>query len=178
MVEVMVALIVVSVGLLGVAKIQALALATTATAKTRSLASIEAASLASTMHADRAYWGSLPRAHFSVSIESNGRVTSTQDSTLNSTKAARPPRCTAIPPDDPCSAAAIAALDLGDWADSLSAVLPNVSALIACDQAVTARNPRSCRITLQWAQPVVAAKTAGNANQNITPSPYVLYVDL
>jgi type IV pilus assembly protein PilV len=187
MVEVMVALIVVCVGLLGVAKIQTLALASTGTAKMRSFASIEAASLAATMHADRAYWGSLSSANFRVSIESNGSVTSTQDSTLNSSKAARPPPCTAIPPDSPCSAAAIAALDLGDWADSLIAVLPNGNALIACGQAVTDTNPGSCSITLQWTENVLATDTGRNASatqtdnanalQGITRSTFVLYVD-
>jgi hypothetical protein len=140
------------------------------------------------MRADRAYWGSLQFANFSVSIESNGNVTSTQDSVLNSTKAARPPQCTAIPPDKPCSAAAIAALDLGDWADSLIGVLPGGSALIACGQAVTDKNPGSCSITLRWTENVVAADTGRNASatrtdnanalQGITRSTYVLYVDL
>src|SRR3981189_1478832 len=56
LVEVMGALIIVSVGLLGIAKMQALALSSTGTARLRSLAALEAASLAASMHADRAYW--------------------------------------------------------------------------------------------------------------------------
>ena len=56
LVEVMVALIVMSVGLLGIAKMQALALTSTTSARMRSLVALEAASLASTMRADRAYW--------------------------------------------------------------------------------------------------------------------------
>src|SRR5579871_1202658 len=54
--EVMVALIIISVGLLGIAKMQALAIASTTTSRTRSIAALEAASLASAMRADRAYW--------------------------------------------------------------------------------------------------------------------------
>ena len=42
-------LLVISIGLLGIAKMQALALSSTGTAKMRSLAAIEAASLASTI---------------------------------------------------------------------------------------------------------------------------------
>src|ERR1700756_1191655 len=60
LIEVMVALIIISVGLLGIAKMQALALASTGTARLRALASIEAASLASIMHSDRAYWAAGP----------------------------------------------------------------------------------------------------------------------
>jgi prepilin-type N-terminal cleavage/methylation domain-containing protein len=56
LIEVLVALIVVSVGLLGIAKMQAVAYSSTGVASKRSLAAIEAASLASSMHANRAYW--------------------------------------------------------------------------------------------------------------------------
>src|SRR5438445_9867309 len=56
LVEVMVALIVMSVGLLGIAKMQALALTSTTSARMRSIVALEASSLASTMRADRAYW--------------------------------------------------------------------------------------------------------------------------
>ncbi|PMU83799.1 type IV pilus modification protein PilV, partial [Pseudomonas sp. GW704-F3] len=58
LVEVMVALVVMSVGMLGIAKMQAAALSNTAVASTRSLAAIEASSLAASMHANRGYWSS------------------------------------------------------------------------------------------------------------------------
>ena len=56
LIEVLVALVVVSIGLLGIAKMQAIAYSSTGVASKRSLAAIEAASLASSMHANRAYW--------------------------------------------------------------------------------------------------------------------------
>ena len=187
MVEVMVALLVVSIGLLGIAKMQALALSSTGNARMRSLASIEAASLAATTHADRAYWGSLPVPQLRVSVKSDGSVTSTDDPTLNSTRLARPAPCTAIPPAEPCTAAAIAAQDLGEWADSLSSVLPNGGAVITCGQVVTDTKPGSCSIILGWTENVVAADTGRNANagqsdnanalQGITQSTYTLYVN-
>src|ERR1700754_3026480 len=68
MIEVMVALIIISVGLLGIAKMQALALSSTGTARLRSLAAIEAASLASVMHSDRAYWSLLGPGVTTISI--------------------------------------------------------------------------------------------------------------
>ena len=103
LVEVMVALLVVSIGLLGIAKMQALALSSTGSAKMRSLASIEAASLASTLHADRAYWSSLPVA-VTATVGSTGDVTSAQDSTLNSTGTARPARSISLAlPGQACS---------------------------------------------------------------------------
>src|SRR5579871_1527755 len=56
LIEVMVALIVLSVGLLGIARMQTLALSSTNVASKRSLAAIEAASLAASMHENRGYW--------------------------------------------------------------------------------------------------------------------------
>ena len=56
LIEVLVALIVVSIGLLGIAKMQAIAFSSTGVASKRTLAAIQAASLASSMHANRAYW--------------------------------------------------------------------------------------------------------------------------
>src|ERR1700730_1555965 len=56
LVEVMVALVVVSIGLLGLAKMESLALSSTSVAGSRALAAIEASSLASAMHANPGYW--------------------------------------------------------------------------------------------------------------------------
>src|ERR1700678_3910095 len=54
--EVMVALVITSIGLLGIAKIQALAYASTGSASVRSLVALQAAGLAASMHANRSYW--------------------------------------------------------------------------------------------------------------------------
>src|SRR5579862_6704677 len=56
LIEVLVALIIIGVGMLGIAKIQALAYASTGTAAARSIAAIEASSLAAAMRANRDYW--------------------------------------------------------------------------------------------------------------------------
>ena len=57
LVEVMVAVVVICVGLLGIAKMQAMALSNTTMSRQRSLAAIEAASIASAMHSNRAVLG-------------------------------------------------------------------------------------------------------------------------
>ena len=57
LIEVMVAVIVICIGVLGIAKMQALALSNTNTSRLRSLAAIEAASLAASMHSNRNFWG-------------------------------------------------------------------------------------------------------------------------
>jgi type IV pilus assembly protein PilV len=187
LIEVMVALIVVSIGLLGIAKMQALALSNTGSAKMRSLASIEAASLASTLHADRGYWFHIPNA-VTATISSTGAVASTADTSLNSTAAARPAACTNVSPAVPCTSAKIAAIDLGDWADSLVALLPPAntsSASVACSPYV-ANTPNTCVITISWTDNIVttgADTTKGattaqtqSATNSIAQNTYTLYV--
>ena len=140
LVEVMVALVVVSIGLLGIAKMQALALSSTGTAKMRSLASIEAASLASTLRADRSYWSAIT-ANLTVNVSSAGAVTSTQDPTLNAAPASH---CTSAA--TPCTSAQVAAQDLRDWSDTVVAVLPGLtSAAIACQVDAAVANPVTCQ---------------------------------
>src|SRR5205823_9766606 len=53
LVEVMVAVIVICVGLLGIAKLQALSLSNTTTSRLRALAAIQVASVAAAMHSNR-----------------------------------------------------------------------------------------------------------------------------
>src|SRR2546430_13031518 len=61
LVEVMVAVIVICVGMLGIAKLEALSVSNTTTARLRSLAAIEAASLAAAKHTNRQYWAKTDR---------------------------------------------------------------------------------------------------------------------
>jgi len=55
----MVALVITAIGLLGIAKIQALAYSSTGSAGMRSLVAVQAAGLAASMHANRNYWSGL-----------------------------------------------------------------------------------------------------------------------
>src|ERR1700761_8386395 len=54
--DVLVSLIIISIGLLGIAKIHALAYSSTSTAGTRSLVALQAAGLAASMHGNRTFW--------------------------------------------------------------------------------------------------------------------------
>jgi type IV pilus assembly protein PilV len=162
LVEVMVALVVVSIGLLGIAKMQALALSSTGTAKMRSLASIEAASLASTMRADRNYWSAIA-ANLTVNVSNTGSVSSAQDANLNAAPASH---CTSVA--TPCTSAQIAAQDLSDWATTLIAVLPAGTAAIQCNVDATGANPVGCRIQLTWLENMIALNTATNASTTTT----------
>jgi type IV pilus assembly protein PilV len=165
--EVMIALIVVSVGMLGVAKMHALAFASTGTASMRSLAAIEAASLASMMRANRGYWanGSAPPA-----ITING--TTLSDATLAAT-AATASYCIKGA-TTPCSPATLAAYDLHRWAAALNAILPSPSANISCPVIAP---PISCTIQINWVEKTVAINAQAANGPAMQAPTYTLYVE-
>lgn len=176
-VEAMVALIVISVGLLGIAKMQALALSSAGTSRLRSLAAIEAASLASAMHADRAYWAA---AILTSPIAVAAGTATTSDANLASaltTVAAAGQEYCMTGAGAPCAPVTLAGADLHDWAADLNAMLPNSSATITCP---TTSSPLTCTIQISWSEKAVAINTQGN---NVTASSafqiptYTLYVE-
>jgi type IV pilus assembly protein PilV len=191
-VEVMVALFVITVGLLGVAKMQALALASTTSADERSMASFEAASLADLMHANRAYWSATPPVTIQVSI-SNGTVS--YNSTSPSGFPAATVNCT--PAADggtaPCNPATLAEYDVEQWAAAVNLLLPNSLTTINCPQVTSGSPaPLSCTVQISWFENAVAinsaeaAAAAANAtgsattqfqNAQFANNTYTLYVD-
>jgi type IV pilus assembly protein PilV len=159
LVEVMVALVVISVGLLGIAKMQALSLSSTGSAKTRSLAALEAASLGATMQADRAYWSAIATANFNITVPATGAITSspTDPNLVAPSNACLTTGATA----NTCTSAQLAAQDLKEWNAALHSALPNSAAVIACNTgAVT--TPATCTITITWTDHVVAVNVASN----------------
>jgi type IV pilus assembly protein PilV len=165
LVEVMVALIVLSIGLLGIASMQAMALSSTSNARMRSLAAIEATSLASTMHTNRAYWATSAPASFTVV---DGVIS---DTVLKTTGV----DCTST--TTPCTPARLAAYDTQRWAGALGAVLPHPSATITCPVATV---PMNCTIYITWAESAVALtkQEADNAAADAAfkKPDYTLYV--
>ena len=173
----MVALLVISVGLLGVAKMQALALASTSTSRLRSLAAIQAASLASAMGANRAYWAS---ATLTQPIVVAATTVTTSDANLTSAlavvKAAGTDYC--VPGSGaPCAPVTVAAADLQSWATDVNTTLPNSSARITCPPAGI---PLTCTILITWAENAVAVnKQAANVTSTTADyrvPTYTLYV--
>jgi type IV pilus assembly protein PilV len=172
LIEVMVALIVIAVGLLGIGKMQALAIASTTSASMRSLAAIEAASLAGSMHANRDYWDATPPV-----------TTTVTGTTITSTTAGFPAAGSDCTDGDvgatlPCSTTALASYDLEQWALALNQLLPNATATINCPNQTA---PLSCTIQISWSEKAVAINSTEAANvatteQFDTPT-YTLYVE-
>jgi type IV pilus assembly protein PilV len=180
--EVMVSLVIISVGLLGVAKMQALALTNTSVASMRSLAAIEAASLAATMHGNRAYWASpAPAANANGIIIQGTAPKSTSSPTITAAGLAFPVDCTSASGKAApyCTKEQMAAYDLQDWATTVNGVLPNSTTTIKC----TGVSPVSCTIAISWLERAVAlndqealAQKSGGANYLKAPD-YILFVE-
>jgi type IV pilus assembly protein PilV len=160
LIEVLVALIVTCIGLLGIAKIQALVYANTGSASTRSLVALQASGLAATMHANRVYW-SLGAAPSPITI--TGPVISESTNTLNTTAAATTDcNLTGSTVALPCLPPVLAAHDLHIWANGLSGLLPGVTptTTITCPPGLI---PLTCTIQITWNEKTVSLNTQSNA---------------
>jgi type IV pilus assembly protein PilV len=146
LVEVMVAVVVICVGLLGIAKMQSLAMSSTNMARMRSLAALEAASLASAMHANRSFWagannsGLVPPASITYVPPPGAGITGIGSYPAGGS-------CVQCTPTE------IADYDFGNWINSLNGVLPGANATITC---ISATPPVNCTITITWSENPVA----------------------
>jgi type IV pilus assembly protein PilV len=156
---------------------QALALSSTSVSRLRSLAAIEAASLASAMHANRAYWAA---ATLTQPIVVTGATATTSDANLTAALAtvngASGDYCISGA-GAPCLPVTMAGADLQAWATELNTMLPNASARITCPTTTT---PLNCTILIDWTENAVAInKQTANApatNPFQTPT-YTLFVE-
>jgi type IV pilus assembly protein PilV len=173
LIEVLVALIITAIGLLGIAKIQALAYANTSSASARGLVAIQAAGLASAMHANRAYWAlGVAPSPFTIT----GTVIS--DNTLNTTATGLNDCNVGGTLAPPCTPAQLAAYDLHTWANGMNAMLPGSIPVttITCPPAFT---PINCTVVVTWNEKTVNlnAQAAANTTAATFAPTYTLYVE-
>jgi type IV pilus assembly protein PilV len=185
LVEVMVAVVVICVGLLGIAKMQSLSLSNMTTSRLRSLAAFEAAGLAAAMHTNRDYWAQTPPNTITVNPAAAPAIASS-DAALAAQATAdlgNLNACVGTSGGGPaCTAVNLAAYDLARWVTSVQGLLPNPTAAISCPPAVGAV-PTSCTIQISWGETAVAMtkqeaqyQAANNIGQFQLPS-YLLYVE-
>ena len=185
LVEVMIALIIISVGMLGIAKLEAVVLSNTGSSRLRALVALQAESLADAMHADRDFWDGTSgdwTSSMGVSITVSGGTAS-----LSATNSAHLSSALSTVPN--CSSAAcipanLAGYDLTQWASGsagiggLAQLLKNSTSSVSC-LAATVTNPASCTLTITWNENTVAANqqeaTAG-APASFSSETYTLVV--
>jgi type IV pilus assembly protein PilV len=153
LIELLITLVIVSVGMLGLAKLEAAAVAESGVSRIRSLMTYQAESLAAMMRANRNYWGSTTGTapNFKVAagnptpIDNAGTMTVTTTTACTGTIAA---------PVTPCPVAKIAYVDVLGWTQQFVGAFPNGTATDVC--TVTAGLPTTCDITLSWTEHTVA----------------------
>ena len=195
LVEVLIALLVISIGLLGIAKMEALALSNTNGGRMRALAAIEAASLASTMQAERNYWGLLTANPTSITVTGtatttttggvtvtdatdsllSGSLTCTQSTTTTIGACTGGVDCSSVTGTPPCTAQKMAAYDLQQWAGRLQQLMTTDAASITCTP-LTGTTPVACRIDINWAETQVNSNSSETLNTMSGPS-YTLFVN-
>jgi type IV pilus assembly protein PilV len=169
--EVMIALIVLSIGLLGIVKLESASIASTTVAARRSLAALEGDSLAAMMHVNRGYWTTPDPSGGVISV--TGTTVSVTTGAANlATSVGGTTACNVV--GTPCAVTDMAAYDLKQWAIAVNNLLPNYTATISCGTG----SPVSCTINMTWSENAVQ----DNATQTTTtaalskPS-YTLYVE-
>jgi type IV pilus assembly protein PilV len=187
LVEVMVAVVVICVGLLGIAKLQALSLSNMSVARQRSLAAIEAASLASAMHSNRLYWASaVPPALVTWSSQTNPAFASSDAALAAQANADVTPPGTAnvcvgtVNSGAVCAGAAgatnLAAGDLALWAGDVAALMPNAALSIQCPPPPGGNSPQTCTIQMTWTENAVGLNKQESATGGFQNPTYTLVV--
>jgi len=182
LVEIMVAVVVICVGLLGIAKMQALAVSNTATARMRAMAAFQAASLASIMHSNRNYWASAAAvANSPMTITILAGATNATITPAGFAQAIDPCMAYSVSPVAACppaanGAALLAGMDVARWGQAMLGVLPNLTATINCQGG---QPPPSCTIQMQWTETTGAVSSSETAVAITTQGAfdyYTLYV--
>lgn len=163
----MVALVVCSIGLLGLAKMEALAVSSTSVAGSRSIAAIQASSLAAAMHANPGYWAA-GIAPATTSVSYIGGVLTITDPGLATVGTCLVAGSTS------CTPAAMAAYDVQQWAAAMQPVLPGYLATITCTTIVG--NAVTCNIQIQWSENAVAGNSSQTNMAGLNQPTYTLFV--
>jgi type IV pilus assembly protein PilV len=170
LVEVMVALVVCAIGLLGLAKMESLAVSSTAVASARSIAAIQASSLAAAMHANRGYWAAgLAPALTTVTVSGGVTTIVSGDPGLATAGVS----CF-IPGAAACTPNLMAAYDVQNWAAALQILLPGSFSTISC--TTLTNTPVNCNIQIQWTENAVAANAQQTNMAALQTPTYILYV--
>ena len=163
LIEVMIAMFVTAIGLLGLAKMQALAISSTQGAGSRSMVALQVGSLVSAMHANKVFWNSTS---VPATFSAAGTAITDASSTLNATVPNS--GCTT----GACTPAQMAANDFQQWVTSMNQQFPTYSAKVDCNMTV----PVSCEIYVTFVENKIAissGSTGGTASKTESFSVFV-----
>lgn len=170
LIEVMVTILVLSIGFLGLAKMQAAAVSNTQVARIRSLVSMQAGSLVAAMHSNPAYWRALSA---TFTVRATGTTVNSSSSIVNGMAAGA---CVGLT-SAACSAEQLAGADLATWVGNLNTAFPGYNASVTCAALVANVTPATCTITVQWIEKYVAGNRAANSTAMTDKPMFTLMVE-
>lgn len=170
-VELLVTILIVTVGILGLAKLQAAAVSNTSVSRTRALMTYQAESLAGMIRSNRLFWVTSGNVTTwpKFQLDATGTVTQSVNMTQKSGG------CVGVSVS--CVPAELAYDDvITTWVPQFIAAFPNATASITCVPATGSAcaanpaSPHSYDITLTWTQKMVAVNknTSGSQTQPIS----------
>ena len=164
MVEVLVTLVIISIGLLGLTGMQVVAVGNSGAARTNSVAAMLANSLAASISTNKSYWGGSNAG--SPSGFTPVALVSASGTSLTPAIAAGTVNCAS----QACVADQMAAYDLRTWGAQLSQLLPDGRGEVKCT-----KNPNTatdsqylCVITVSWVEKSVKS---ANSRHSAMPMP-------
>jgi type IV pilus assembly protein PilV len=165
LIEVMVALVILSIGLIGLAAMQASALSSTHGSQMESMVAIQARSLADAMSANPDYW-SANSPTFTITASASSPTTPVYGSGTPS------PPATGGCLNTACTTPSqMAGYDVQQWANELLTLVPGAGAAITC----TASAPIGCKITITWTEKAASALNQGTQNASSAATTNMTY---
>ena len=182
LVELLVTMLIVTVGLLGLAKMQATAVSNSSVSRTRALMTYQAESLAGMIRANRDFWLTTGSSTVwpAFAVASDGTVSNTGMTSAST--------CTNTTGASQCTPQQLAYNDMYTWAaqfndGTAASAFPGASASIACVSAsggtcgTNPTTPHSYDITLTWQQKLVAVnRSTVNSSSMTQPVTMVMHV--
>lgn len=174
--EVLISIVIIAIGVLGLAKMQALSISNTQTSGNRGLIALQASGLAALMHSNKAFWQipASPNCSGATACVLSGSSLATNST---STPFTTPPALSTCTYASPCSALQIASIDVNTWMGNMYAQVPTYTLNINC--SVTGTNPNTCIIQVSWIEKQQGMNQTTASVAAATPSQtqqYFLYV--
>ncbi len=167
LIEVMVAVAIIAVGLLGLAKVDAMSISEGHVSSVRSVIAMDVSSLAAAMHSNAVFWADTSNAPATVQMTAQNKTISVSSPSTLSASVVPSGACQNVV----CSPVQIAATDLATFGTALYQAVPLGTVTITCN---TAPAPVSCSIAVSWQESSVAINNsvlnaATNSNGNNSP---------
>ena len=163
--ETLVAILIVSIGVLGTSGLLIKGMSSAKTSSLRATAAMQASSLAAALYSNRTFWAAHDSA---ISFTSSGASLVSSSTNIDTSKTS----CSS------CTPAQLAGLDVSTWVNSLNNALPDAKSDVSCPQ-VTSNSARNCTIKISWSERFIESdKNAGAASVATTGErSYFLHIE-